>query len=226
MPSLKRSVSVEKQVVSKERVTDHGEVYTNKREVNAMLDLVIHETENIESRFLEPACGTGNFLVEILWRKLNIVEARYKKSQLEYERYSVLAISSIYGVELLKDNVKECRKRLFVLFDQNYTKLYKKSAKDECRRSVKFLLERNIICGDALTYLTANTKNQKPIVFSEWSPVNGSMIKRRDFIFEELPEDNINNNELDISDEGHSVWTPKPVKEYPLTHFLSLADSG
>ena len=101
------------QVVSKQRVADHGEVYTNPREVNAMLDLVKQETARIESRFLEPACGTGNFLVEILNRKLSVVAERYARSRLEYERYAVLAISSIYGVDILADNVIACQKRLF-----------------------------------------------------------------------------------------------------------------
>jgi type I restriction-modification system DNA methylase subunit len=85
---------VNAQVKSKQRVADHGEVLTSEREVNAMLDLVEQETERIDSRFLEPACGTGNFLAEILRRKLRVVEARYAKSQLEYERYGILAVSS------------------------------------------------------------------------------------------------------------------------------------
>lgn len=123
----------EKQVVSKQRVTDHGEVLTGRREVNAMLDFVKQETERIESRFLEPACGTGNFLTEILERKLRVVEARYGKSQLEYERNAVLAVSSIYGIDILADNVLECRKRLFDIFDHKYTDIFKGAAKDECR---------------------------------------------------------------------------------------------
>ncbi|MFW0885015.1 DNA methyltransferase, partial [Candidatus Acidulodesulfobacterium sp. H_13] len=98
-----------RQVKSKKRVADHGEVFTSEREVNAMLDLVKQETERIDSRFLEPACGTGNFLVEILRRKLEVVKNRYKKSQSEYERYAVIAVSSIYGVDLLQDNVEEAR---------------------------------------------------------------------------------------------------------------------
>ena len=106
-----------KQVKSRNRVTDHGEVFTAEREVNAMLDLVIHETERIESRFLEPACGNGNFLSEILSRKMRVVEQRYGKNQLEFERYSVVAVGSIYGVELLSDNAKECRERLFIIFN-------------------------------------------------------------------------------------------------------------
>ena len=98
---------------TKERVSDHGEVLTGQREVNAMLDLVKHETERIDSRFLEPACGDGKFLTVILERKLAVVEKRYGRSQLEFERYAVLAVSSIYGIDILPDNVRDCRRRLF-----------------------------------------------------------------------------------------------------------------
>ena len=99
------------QIVSKKRVADHGEVFTSQREVNAMLDMVKHETERIDSRFLEPACGTGNFLAEILTRKLGVVESRYRQSPVELERYTLLAVTSIYGIDLLLDNVTQCRRR-------------------------------------------------------------------------------------------------------------------
>jgi hypothetical protein len=98
-------------VQSKQRVADHGEVFTNQKIVNDMLDLVQQETERIDSRFLEPACGTGNFLVEILRRKLDMVEKNYRRSQLEFERNLVLAVSSIYGIDILEDNVIACRQR-------------------------------------------------------------------------------------------------------------------
>jgi SAM-dependent methyltransferase len=124
------------QVKSKKRVTDHGEVFTSEREVNAMLDLVKQETERIDSRFLEPACGTGNFLAEVLKRKLSIVEAKYKKSQLEYEHYVVIAISSIYGVDILEDNAQECRDRLYNIFEEQYIKLFNSECKQDCRNSV------------------------------------------------------------------------------------------
>lgn len=110
-PSL---TTQERQVVSRKRVTDHGEVYTAKREVTFMLDLVKQETTRIDSRFLEPACGKGNFLTEILERKLRVVQSRYGKSQLDYERNAVLAVSSIYGIDILEDNVAMCRQRLWV----------------------------------------------------------------------------------------------------------------
>ena len=214
--------TMEKHVVSKQRVADHGEVYTCKREVNAMLDLVKQETERIESRFLEPACGTGNFLAEVLERKLRIVEARYKKSQLEYERNAVLAVSSIYGIELLEDNVHTCRRRLFGIFDLKYTNLFKKTTKDKCRDAIKFILDRNIIQGDALTFKTVGEK-PKPIVFSEWSPVNGSMLKRRDFMMSFLVKKQ--HQMLLFSDEGDLADINEPVKEFPLVHFLEVANA-
>lgn len=209
------------QVKSKKRVTDHGEVFTSHREVNDMLDLVKHETENIDSRFLEPACGTGNFLVEILKRKLKIVEKRYSKNQIEYERYAILALSSIYGVELLSDNVKICRERLLGIFTHFYMNNFKKG-KSDILKSAEFILNRNILCGDALTLKTPNGKEM--IVFSEWSFVKGSFIKRKDFVFEEL----IQNKSTDLfhtpefNDEGNPVFIPKPIKEFPPTKYIDL----
>jgi len=150
------------QVVSKKRVADHGEVYTSKREVNAMLDLVKNETERIESRFLEPACGTGNFLAEILDRKLTVVQSRYGKNQLEYERYAVLAVSSLYGIDILEDNIKECQTRLFNRFEQRYTALFKDAVQVACLNAVRYILERNIIRGDALTLKTVGHTWRRP----------------------------------------------------------------
>ena len=214
---------MEVQVKSKQRVADHGEVLTGKREVNAMLDLVKSETQRIDSRFLEPACGTGNFLTEILERKLRVVEARYGKSQLDYERYAILAVSSIYGIDILEDNVQQCRQRLFGIFDLNYLRLFKNKTNDDCRESIRYILERNIIHGDALSLKTVGD-NPEPIVFSEWSPVNGSMLKRRDFTFHGLLE-HASMKELPLfSDLGEDVFIPTPEKEYPLTHFLEVAD--
>ncbi|MBL7076263.1 MAG: SAM-dependent DNA methyltransferase [Kiritimatiellae bacterium] len=225
---------MEAQVISKQRVADHGEVLTGQREVNAMLDLVKQETERIDSRFLEPACGTGNFLTPILERKLAVVEKRYGKAQLDYERYAVLAVSSIYGIDILEDNVRACRERLFVVFDNAYTCLFKEQANDGCREAVRFILAHNIIWGDALD-LKTKTEPRVPIVFSEWSPVNGSMLKRRDFTFggllrhEEARQallfpDLEKAKQLPLfSDLGEDVYIPKPVKEYRPTHFMEIA---
>lgn len=215
---------MEKQIVSKQRVADHGEVLTPEREINAMLDLVRDETDRIESRFLEPACGTGNFLTEILKRKLRVVESRYAKSQLEYERYAVLAVSSLFGIDILEDNAKECRRRLLGVFDENYTKRFADHTQDRCREAVRYILERNIIWGDALSLKTVD-ENPRAIVFSEWSPVNGSMLKRRDFTFRGLLEHAATKELPLFSDHGEDVFIPTPEKEYPLTHFLEVANA-
>ena len=209
------------QVKSKKRVTDHGEVFTNDREVNAMLDLVKHETERIDARFLEPACGNGNFLAEVLRRKLTVVDSRYSKSQFEWERYAVIAVSSIYGVDILEDNAQECRDRLFKIFDERYTSLFKDKCKVECRQSVKFLFNKNILWGDALDFTNPETK--QPIVFSEWSAVNGFMLKRRDYMFKFLVE---KTHQFSMfNDEGNAAAIDEPVKDFPLIHFLKLSES-
>ena len=186
-----------------------------------MLDMVRQETERIESRFLEPACGDGNFLAEILKRKLAVVERRYAKSQLEYERYAVLAVSSIYGIDILEDNVQKCRQRLAGVFGDSYGKLFE-ATQERCRDAVIFILGRNIVWGDALTLMTVGER-PRHIVFSEWSPLNGSLLKRRDFTFRNLLEhERIKELPL-FSDLGEDVFIPKPENEFPPMHFLEVA---
>ncbi len=210
----------DKQVKSKKRVADHGEVFTAEREVNAMLDLVQQETERIESRFLEPACGNGNFLVEVLRRKLGVVDGRYSKSQTEWERYAVLAVSSIYGVDILEDNAQECRTRLYKIFDDRYNSLFDSKCKVDCLKSVDFILHSNILWGDALDFTNPVTK--QPIVFSEWSAVNGSLLKRRDYVFRFLVEQS---HQFSLfNDEGEAAAIDEPIKDYPLIHFLKLRE--
>lgn len=211
----------EYQVKSKKRVADHGEVFTNQREVNAMLDLVKHETERIDSRFLEPACGNGNFLAEVLRRKLAVVDSRYGKSQIEWERYSVIAVSSIYGVDILEDNAQECRERLLGIYIGWYSKAFNQ-VNNDCIRSVRFLLSRNILWGDALDFTNPQTK--QPIVFSEWSAVNGTMLKRRDYMFKFLVEKT--HQFSFFNDEGNAAAIDEPIKDFPLIHFLKLGDES
>lgn len=123
------------QVKSRKRVVEHGEVFTAEREVKAMCDLVSDECLRIDSRFLEPACGNGNFLSEILARKLDEVATKYKRSPADYEKNALLALGSLYGVELLLDNVKECRYRLFALWDERYSRVIKKERQErKCAR--------------------------------------------------------------------------------------------
>jgi len=209
-------------VKSRKRVRDHGEVFTPDFIVDDMLDLVKNETENIESRFLEPACGDGNFLIKVLERKLAVVERKYKKSQFDYERNTLIVIGSIYGVELLDDNIKLARERLFNFFLQKYKKLFKKKVNEDFLQSVKYVLGKNILQGNALDL---KDKKGDPIVFAEWSPVNGVKIKRKDFTFEEIIREDKTETlfqENKIGDDGKVVFLPQPVKDYPPVNFLTL----
>lgn len=183
------------QVKSRQRVADHGEVFTADREVNAMLDLVKQETERVDSRFLEPACGDGNFVVEILRRKLeaakrrSIPPRRKKPLPLEFEKQSVIAISSIYGVDILLDNVIACRQRLYDIWNAEYEAICKAETNEECRCAVKFILERNIVCGNALSMRKVDENGydtNEYIIFSEWSIIMGSKMQRRDYRFDKL----------------------------------------
>ncbi|NMB92946.1 MAG: restriction endonuclease subunit M, partial [Flexilinea flocculi] len=178
-----------KQVKTKQRVTDHGEVFTAEREVNAMLDLVKQETERIDSRFLEPACGDGNFLAEILRRKLAVVKKKYRKSPMDYEKNAVLAATSIYGIDILQDNVDACRERMFEIWDKEYRSVLKKEVNEDCREAVRFIFSRNIICGNALSLKKVDANGNdinEPIVFSEWAFVTGANLQRKDYTLDKL----------------------------------------
>jgi len=161
-------------VRSKQRVADHGEVFTPPWLVEAMLDLVKGETERIDSRFLEPACGSGNFLVQILRRKLAAVELKYGKSAFERRHYALLALMCIYGIELLADNIVECRANLLEFFAE-YLGVDETA---ECYRAAFWVLSQNLIHGDALTM---RTHDGQPITFAEWGYLGKGKFQRRDF---------------------------------------------
>lgn len=168
-------------IKSKRRVADHGEVFTPAWMVEAMLDLVKDETERIDSRFLEPACGSGNFLVQILRRKLVAVELKYGKSDFERRQYALLALMCIYGIELLADNITECRANLLEILAEY---LHLDSA-DEVYRAASYVLSQNLVHGDALTILT---RDGQPITFAEWGYLSKGKFQRRDFRLANLTE--------------------------------------
>jgi hypothetical protein len=215
--------SAAQQVVSRQRVEDHGEVYTAQREVNAMLDMVGAEVSRIEARVLEPACGHGNFLAEVLQRKLVTIQERYGKSQVEFERYAILSVGSIYGIDILEDNVKACRLRLQAQFVATYRQLFPKTLKVACVARVENILQLNIVWGDALSFLSMADPGQ-PIVFSEWTAAPGHMLKQRDFSFHGL----VTHQEIAslplFSDMGEQVYIPSPVKDHPLMPFLKASN--
>jgi hypothetical protein len=203
-----------KQVKTKQRVADHGEVFTAEREVNAMLDLVKQETERIDSRFLEPACGDGNFLAAILRRKLAVVKRKYRKSPIDYEKNAVLAATSIYGVDILQDNAEACRERMFEIWDKEYNAVCKKEVNEDCREAVRFIFSRNIVCGDALSLKKVDIYGKdtnEPIVFSEWAFVTGFNLQRSDYTFDRLLEGDEEGR--DLFGKGKKTKNPEPAQQ-------------
>ena len=177
------------QIKSRKRVADHGEVFTAEREVNAMCDLVASECLRPDSRFLEPACGDGNFLAVILRRKLSELRRKYKKSPRDYEKQAIVAIGSLYGVDIMNDNVLACRERLFSIWDEEYTAHCGTDASDETREAARFIISRNIINGNALTLMCVDSEGRDtkaPIVFSEWTLIGSTQMQRSDYTMADL----------------------------------------
>jgi hypothetical protein len=161
-------------IKSKKRVADHGEVFTPRWLVEKMLDLVKGETERIDARFLEPACGSGNFLVPVLQRKLAAVEAKFGKAEFERRHYALLALMCCYGIELLADNIAECRANMLEVF-ADYLNL---DESDELYRAGFFVLSLNLVHGDAMTMRDVNGA---PISVVEWGYLGKGKFQRRDF---------------------------------------------
>ena len=205
-------------IKSRQRVADHGEVFTPAWMVEAMLDLVKGETERIDSRFLEPACGSGNFIVQILRRKLAAVELKYGKSDFERRHYALLALMCIYGIELLEDNIAECRANVLEILAE-YLNL---EEADELYRAASFVLSQNLVHGDAMKMLTCEGQ---PITFAEWGYLGKGKFQRRDFRFDTLTQS------AAFSAEGslfahlgkHEIFTP--ARTYPPMTIGELADS-
>ncbi|MBI1302792.1 MAG: SAM-dependent DNA methyltransferase [Phycisphaera sp.] len=203
-------------IKSKQRVADHGEVFTPPWMVDAMLDLVKGESERIDARFLEPACGSGNFLVRILQRKLAAVELKFGKSDFEKRHYALLGLMCAYGVELLADNIAECAKNMLEVF-ATYLGL---EESDDLYRAARHVLAQNLVHGDALTMLTAGGS---PIVFAEWGYLGKGRFQRRDFRLDVLTQTAAFTAEGSLFAElgKHQIFTP--VKTYPPQSVAELA---
>ena len=203
-------------VKSKQRVADHGEVFTPAWMVEAMLDLVKGETERIDSRFLEPACGSGNFLVRILQRKLAAVELKFGKSDFEKRHYALLALMCTYGIELLADNIAECRANMLEIL-ADYLSL---EEPEDLYRACYYVLSQNLVHGDALTM---RASDNQPITFAEWGYLGKGKFQRRDFRLDILTQSSA------FSEEGtlfahlgkHEIFTPD--KTYPPMTVSELA---
>ena len=203
-------------VKSKQRVADHGEVFTPPWMVEAMLDLVKHETERIDSRFLEPACGSGNFLVQILRRKLAAVELKYGNSDFERRHYALLALMCIYGIELLPDNIAECRANLLEIVAE-YLRVEDSA---ELYRAASWVLSENLVHGDALTM---RSHDGQPITFAEWGYLGKGKFQRRDFRLDTLTQSSMFSakGSLFAHLAKHELFTP--TKAYPPMTVSELA---
>ncbi len=206
---------VEQLVKSKQRVADHGEVFTPAWLVEDMLDLVKDESARIDSRVLEPACGSGNFLVPVLARKLATVQFRYGKSDFEKRHQALFALMCVYGIELLADNAEECRHNLVTLFDS----FLDIGVDDECAQAAQVVVGANIIQGDALTMSVAGGS---PITFPEWGYLGKGKFQRRDFRFEDLTQRASYEGTLfgELEDEDLFI----PTKAYPTMNISQIAE--
>ena len=208
------------QIKSSARVRNHGEVLTARREVEAMLDLVKNEAERIDSRFLEPACGDGNFLVAILERKLKTVSQRYKSKKVDFEVQMLSALASIYGIDLLEDNVELAIERMFKIAFDCYKSSLRSEPDEQFQRVMKFILSKNILRGDSLNGIDK-------IVFTQWTLV-GYKFKREEFSFSQLNQQaEIMNTPLFATltnENGEDVFIPQPIKEYPFTYYRNLGE--
>lgn len=205
-------------IKSRKRVTDHGEVFTPAWMVDAMLDLVKGEAERIDSRFLEPACGSGNFLVRILQRKLAAVELKFGKSDFEKRHYALFALMCTYGIELLTDNISECRGKMLEIFAD----CLNIDESDDLYQAASYVLSQNLIHGDALTM---RTTDDQPITFAEWGYLGKGKFQRRDFRLDTLSQMSA------LSEEGslfahlgkHEIFAP--TKTYPPMSVSDIAAS-
>lgn len=197
-------------VKSRKRVADHGEVFTPAWLVEGMLDLVKHESERIDSRFLEPACGSGNFLIPVLRRKLTTVQTRYAKSSFERRHQGLLSLMCVYGIELLADNATECRARLIHTFDE-FVATDGENQLDRWHRAATAVVKRNVVQGDALAMTTTAGE---PIVFPEWGYLGKGRFQRRDFRFDTMTRISSFGADTLFGDLGkHDIFSP--AETYP-----------
>ena len=213
MPLIHSNMSIYR---SRQRIADHGEVFTPAWMVEAMLDLVKEETERIDSRFLEPACGSGNFLVRILQRKLAAVEIKYGRSEFEKRHYSLLALMCLYGIELLADNIAECSANMLEILAE-YLNL---DQSDELYRASSYVLSQNLVHGDALTM---RTHGGHPITFAEWGYLGKGKFQRRDFRLDHLTQSSAYSAEGSLFAHlgKHEIFTP--LQTYPPMTMNELA---
>lgn len=180
-------------IKSKDRVQKHGEVFTPSWMVQKMLDTpgIREKTEDIYATFFEPSAGDGNFLEAILERKLSAVTRNYDKKN--WKTKSLFALSSIYGIEYLEDNLEVARARMFLCYLDWYEDSFgeRLSSNTDIYKSAHYLIKKNIVRGNTLT--KRHPDSNELIMFSEWKRVKGypSLVEEKRFAFAELFGENI-----------------------------------
>ena len=208
----------------RQRIIDHGEVFTPPELVNDMLALVSHECERVDSRFLEPACGDGNFLVEVLRRKLLTVDKKHARNREKWESDAILSVCSLYGIDLLQDNITACRDRLLEVVSGAHAARFNVPFPELAARAATYILSQDIVQGDALHMRTAEGS---PIIFPEWSPLGRGRLKRRDYAYDELAGQNDFALLSQVNDLGQRVFPPpRPVADYPPCHYLKVVQQA
>lgn len=219
-----RSVEKKKKLVkSKQRVADHGEVFTPDWLVEDMLKLVEAQTSRIDSRFLEPACGDGNFLAPVLEKKLAEAERSYGRNRVEFELYAIRSLSSVYGVDILADNAQSCRDRLQRLWGEVYKRVCKQEVSSELLELVSYILDRNIVQGNALSMKKVNEKAEdieEPIIFSEWSWIGKDLVIRRDFRLDQILKDKAVQASFDMASDFELALEFAPMR--PVRKFMPM----
>ncbi len=208
----------------RQRIIDHGEVFTPPSLVNDMLDLVAQECERIESRFLEPACGDGNFLAEVLRRKLLTVDRKRARNRENWERDAILSVCYLCGIDLLPDNITACRDRLLKVVSGAYAARFNVPLPEPVARAASYILSQNIVQGDALRM---RTKEDMPIIFPEWTGIGRTRLKRCDYAFDELAGQNEFSLSSQVNDLGQKYFpSPKRVADYPPCHYLKVVQQA
>lgn len=214
--SKERQQSSTNLIKSKQRVADHGEVFTPGWLIEAMLDVVKGEASRIESRFLEPSCGSGNFLVRVLQRKFAVVELKCGKTGSERRYHALLSMMCTYGIELLEDNIAECRANMLAVF-ADFLKI---KESDELYRAASYVLSLNIVHGDSLEM---RTNSDDPITFAEWRYLGKGQFQRQDFRLDLLAQSsNCTANESSFANSSNRERYI-PTKSYPPITVRELA---
>ena len=194
------------QVKSKERVRDLAEVFTADRKVNSMLDLIGDSSYSVDFRYLEPSCGNGNFTVAILERKMTSVSEKYKTLQ-DFEFYTIMALASIYGVDIAPDNIKEARQRMKNVIVDRFSDIQNsRQPTDGFYKSVDYILKHNIIKGDMLN-------GEQKIKFTEFTSPKIYKFQQRVFRL------------VDLIGATGSLWadSPEPITEIPMKNYWELS---